>query len=148
MPAPEVRRTSGFHTGPMTDLNSTTAPTSGPAPTAAPGDPSLRRVHVVVDLQAPADGATGGLDAVAEAVAAKLPWSRLPAMTDSASRDAAVVAAEDSGSLEVVLLLEARTEEDAEGEAVAVVREALDGAGLDQESARPSQVVVRDAYLP
>ncbi|MGQ7295059.1 hypothetical protein [Quadrisphaera sp. KR29] len=125
-----------------------TVPNSGPSPSPAPGDPSLRRVHVVVDLQAPADGAAGGPDAAAEAVAAHLPWSRLPAMTDSASRDGAVVAADDSRSLEVVLLLEARTEEEAEAEAVAVVREALDGAGLGPESASPSQVVVRDAYLP
>ncbi|TNM60046.1 hypothetical protein FHN55_19875 [Streptomyces sp. NP160] len=126
----------------MTETN------SGPAPVAAPGDPALRRVHVVVDLQAPPDGAAGGLEAVAEAVAAQLPWPRLPAMTDSASRDAAVVAADDSRSLEVVLLLEARTEEEAEEEAVSVVREALEGAGLSPESASPSQVVVRDAYLP
>lgn len=125
-----------------------TVPNSGPSPSPAPGDPSLRRVHVVVELQAPADGATGGLEAAAEAVAARLPWSRLPAMTDSASRDDAVLAADDSRSLEVVLLLEARTEEEAEAEAVSVVREALDGAGLDPESASPSQVVVRDAYLP
>lgn len=125
-----------------------TEPNSGPAPLAAPGDPSLRRVHVVVDLQAPADGATGGPEAVAEAVSAALPWTRLPAMTDSASRDGAVVAADDSRSLEVVLLLESLSEEEAEQEAVAVVREALEGAGLAPESASPSQVVVRDAYLP
>lgn len=125
-----------------------TEPTSASAPLASPGDPSLRRVHVVVDLQAPPDGAAGGLEGVAEAVAARLPWGRLPAMTDSASRAGAVVAADDSRSLEVVLLLEARTDEEAEEEAVSVVREALGGAGLDEESATPSQVVVRDAYLP
>jgi hypothetical protein len=125
-----------------------TEPNSGPAPLASPGDPALRRVHVVVDLEGPADGATGGIEAVAETVAAQLPWTRLPAMTDSASRDAAVVAADDSRSLEVVLLLEAHTEEEAEEEAVSVVREALEGAGLSPESASPSQVVVRDAYLP
>ncbi|WP_109773342.1 hypothetical protein [Quadrisphaera granulorum] len=125
-----------------------TVPTSGPTPTPAPGDPSLRRVHVVVELQAPADGATGGVQGAADAVAEKLPWNRLPAMVDSASREAAVVAADDSRSLEVVLLLEAHTEDEADADAVSVVTEALDAAGLSPDAATPRQVVVRDAYLP
>ncbi len=114
----------------------------------APGDPSLRRVTVVVDLAAALAGSVGGLESVADDVAAALPWADLPAMADEGSRTSAVVAAPDSRSLEVVLLVEAVTDEDAERDALAAVRTGLGGAGLAPEAATPSQMLVQDAYTP
>lgn len=115
--------------------------------TPAPGDPSLRRVHVVVDLHDLDDRGAGRRPAeLAAEVGAQLPWEQLPAMTDSASRDAAVVAADDAGSLELVLLVESYDEESAEEAALDAARTALSRAGLLDGSTSIDQVVVKDAY--
>jgi len=111
--------------------------------TPAPGDPSLRRVHVVVDLHGPEQRSPADL---AAEVGSHLPWEQLPAMTDSASRDAAVVAAEDAGSLELVLLVESYDEESAEAAGLDAARTALSRAGLLEGSTSIDQVVVKDAY--
>ena len=88
-----------------------------------------------------------GWDAdLAAEVGSHLPWEQLPAMTDSASRDAAVVAADDAGSLELVLLVESYDEESAEAAGLDAARTALSRAGLLEGSTSIDQVVVKDAY--
>lgn len=114
--------------------------------TPAPGDPSLRRVHVVVELHGPDDDGAPDLAGLAGTVAEQLPWDQLPAMTDSASRAGAVVAARDARSLELVLLVESWDEEAAEAAALDAARTALSRAGLLEGSTSISQVVVQDAY--
>jgi uncharacterized protein YcaQ len=94
--------------------------------TPAPGDPSLRRVHVVVALHAlDGRGDERPPAELAAEVVSHLPWEQLPAMTDSASRDAAVAAADDAGSLELVLLVESYDEESAEAVGLDAARTAL-----------------------